>query len=96
MFITLLGVLTGVAIAMTVDSSALLRLPLLLHGLCGLGAGLIMEIGTRTPVPVWILRLLLCLLLSVTAVSFWKTLLTEALPPAAAVSMEMEAYRQRI
>ena len=69
-FITLLGVLTGVAIAMTVDSSALLRLPLLLHGLCGLGAGLIMEIGTRTPVPVWILRLLLCLLLSVTAVSF--------------------------
>ena len=72
-FITLLGVLTGVAIAMTVDSSALLRLPLLLHGLCGLGAGLIMEIGTRTPVPVWILRLLLCLLLSVTAVSFWKT-----------------------
>ena len=72
-FITLLGVLTGVAIAMTVDSSALLRLPLLLHGLCGLGAGLIMEIGTRTPVPVWILRLLMCLLLSVTAVSFWKT-----------------------
>ena len=32
---------------MTVDSSALLRLPLLLHGLCGLGGGT--DYGDRNP-----------------------------------------------
>lgn len=70
-FITILGCLLGVAVALVVDNSQVMKAGMPLHAAGSLAAGLVMELGWAL-LPGNILRLLMDLLISLVAVSYWK------------------------
>ena len=77
LFTTVLGVLTGVGVALACDSSVILTRGMILHSIASVLAGLLLEFGLQMYMPSVLIHLLMCILFSLILVPYLKTVYSD-------------------